>query len=163
MAPLYFFNFSKTQKDYTGPDSIVDVCLHAMEEGKLSVIAKQTGYYLWEVYVLTVDQWVRMCALLQRNWLPSSLFWVFGTSVDWTKRGAFAEPSLVSEDPDAVAALSRIEFLWQDLNAVDAWVHSMPRGYCDVEWVAAEVARRRQWFTGLRRAWVLAVITDSCS
>jgi hypothetical protein len=28
----------------------------------------------------------------------------------------------------------------------------------DVEWVAAEVVRRRQWMTGLRRAWLLAVV-----
>jgi hypothetical protein len=131
----------RTRADYLGPDSVVvDVCLHAMEEGILSAIATERGHhFLWEYYILTTDQLARTCALLQRHRLPSSLLWTLQTRLHCT-----------------LHALTRIEFLWQDLDAVDVWVHFMRHRYCDVEWVAAEVARRRQWFTGLRRAWLLA-------
>ena len=156
MAPLHFHSFAKTQKDYTGPDSVVDVCLHAMEEGKLRVTVKQSVYYLWEYFTLTTDQWGRLCALLQRQRLPPSFLWK-SAYVRYTKRTGSKDVDLISHCPDAVAALSQIEFLWQDLDAVNAWVHSMRRG-CDVEWVAAEVGRRRQWSIGLRRAWLLVAV-----
>ena len=161
MEAYFFHVFAQAQKDYTGPDSVVDVCLHAMEEGTLSVIAKACGYSLWEFFILSVDQWVRMCALMQHHRLPSRLCWALGTKLHWTMRGASAEVTWVFEDPVAVAALTRIEFLWQDLDAVQAYLYI--RSSHRVEWVGAEVDRRRQWFAGLRRAWVLAVITDSCS
>jgi hypothetical protein len=59
--------------------SIVDACIHAMEEGTLPVTAQihKGRYYLWETYIfiLTVDQWARICALLQRHRLPPGLLW----------------------------------------------------------------------------------------
>jgi hypothetical protein len=87
--------------------------------------------------------------------LPPSLLWTLQTRLRWTLRqdGSCS----VAKVPEAVAPLSQIEFLWQDLDAVDAWVNCMRPDY-DVEWVAAEVVRRRQWMTGLRRAWLLAVV-----
>ena len=154
-----FYVYAQAQKDYTGPGSVVDVCLRGMVQGTLPVTAKERGYALWEFYVLSVDQWVRMCALMQHHRLPSRLCWALGTNLCWTRRGAVAEPTCtwVFEDSDAVAALSRIEFLWQDLDAVQAYLHEKISALgVGVEWVAVEVARRRQWFTGLRRAWVLA-------
>ena len=139
--------------------SVVDGCLHAMEEGRLSVIAQQNGCWLWELYILTTDQWARLCALVQRHRLPPTLLWRLQSRVRWTRHPGCVETYLVSDDLDAVAALSRIEFLWQDLGAVQAWLQ-LPGDY-GVEWVAAEVDRRRQWFTGLRRAWLLALVTGS--
>jgi hypothetical protein len=156
MEVCSFRGFAQTRKDYTGPYSVVDVCLHAMEEGTLSVIAKAWKYSLWEFCIMSVDQWVRMCALLQRHRLPSSLCWRVGTNLRLTRRAAVAEPILVFEDSDAIAALTRIEFLWQDLDAVQAYIIIKSRTF-DVEWVAAEVDRRRQWFAGLRRTWLLAI------
>jgi hypothetical protein len=158
---VYFFHvFAQTRKGYTGHDSVVDVCLDAMEEGSLLVTI--TGYVsLWEYYVLSVHQWARVCALLQRKRLPSRLVWGLQTFMCLTRRSPSERPSLVSEDSDAIAALTRIEFLWQDLDAVQAYLNAHP--HCeDMKWVAAEVARRRQWFTGLRRAWLLAIVADDC-
>jgi hypothetical protein len=103
---------------------------------------------------LTPNQWSRVSALLQRQRLPASFLWRFKTCVRWTRRSAFEKSYLVSEDPFATVALTRIEFLWQDLDTVQAWLQDTRHD--DVEWVAAEVDRRRQWFTGLRRAWLLA-------
>jgi hypothetical protein len=158
MDVVEFEHFARTERGYTGTCGVVDVCMDAMEEGTLSVIAKQWGYCLWEFYIFRVDQWARVCALLQRNQLPPSLLWEL-TYVRYIKRNAGSgEVDLVSQCPDAMAALLQIEFLWQDLDAVQAWLKS-PSARCNVEWVAAEVARRRQWFTGLRRAWLSAVVT----
>jgi hypothetical protein len=142
---------------------IVNACMDAMEEGSLPVIAKQYGYYLWEIYILTVDQWARLCALLQRNQCPPRLLWRLHTCVRWTMTDCFSfskKKCIVDDNPVAMAALSRIEFLWQDLDAVQAWIkwHAVSR---NVEWVvAAEVIRRRQWFIGLRRAWLVTVVKN---
>jgi hypothetical protein len=150
-----FCEFAHAQKP--GCYCVVDVCMVAMEEGMLPVIAKHFGtYFLWQHFIFTVDQWTRMCALLQRNRLPPSLLWE-SSSVHYTRGIDYRGSRLVSKCPDAVTALSQIEFLWQDLDAVKAYVdHLSPAGRPDLEWAAAEVARRRQWFTGLRRAWLMA-------
>ena len=148
-----FYSFAATQKNFTGTCTVVDVCLDAMEKGMLPVVAKHCGYYLWEYFYLTTDQVARVCALLKQRRLPPCLLWIWGMY-------------LVSQYPDAIAALTQIEFLWQDLDAVQAWMKShAARCHLDVEvkCVAAEVGRRRQWFSGLRRAWLLAVVADSCS
>jgi hypothetical protein len=158
-----FYYFAERRDSFIGtPCSLVDKCLDAMEEDLLSVVATQSGYYLWEYFTLTTDQLVRMCALLQRNRFPSSLLWRLRTRVHWTRGYALAKPNLVSQCPDAIAALSRIEFLWQDLDAVQACIQTPAPWWHDleVEWVAAELGRQR-WFAGLRRAWLLAVVTDN--
>ena len=161
MDAINFWSFAQPKDGFVV--SVVDGCLHAMEGGALSVIARQSGYYLWEFYDLTTDQWARLCALAQRHRLPPSLFWRWQSRVRLTRHPGSREPVLVSnvsDVPDAMAALSRIEFLWQDLIVVDAWVHSISihGGYREVEWFATEVARRRQWSTGLRRAWLLVAV-----
>jgi hypothetical protein len=116
--------------------------MDAMEEGILPVVAKQWGYTLWEFYILTTDQWVRMCAMLQRNRLPSRLLW--GLSYVHYTWGSADGVYSVFTDPDAVAALTRIEFLWQDSDAVQAWIKSHAVSW-DVDWVvAAEVYWRQQ-------------------
>jgi hypothetical protein len=158
MDVVNFEHFARTERGYTGTCGVVDVCMDAMEEGTLSVIAKQWGYCLWEFFILTTDQWARACALLQRHRLPPSLLWEL-TYIRYIKRNAGSkEVDWVSQCPDAMAALLQIEFLWQDLDAVQAWLEKWLRGRLNVEWVGAEVARRRQWSTGLRRAWLLTAV-----
>jgi len=159
MDGVKFEHFAGTRNDYTGRESVVDVCLHAMKEGTLSLTANQWEKYLWELYDLTTDQLARVCVLLQRQRLPASLLWRSINRMHWTKRSALEKSHLVSEDPDAMAALSRIEFLWHDLDAVQAWLFTYAR--CSVGWIVAELDRRRQWFTGLRRQWLLAALSPS--
>jgi len=67
-----FYSFAGTRKNYTGCESVVDVCLHAMEEGTLSLTANQWEKYLWEYFSLTPDQLAHVCALLQLQRLPAS-------------------------------------------------------------------------------------------
>ena len=146
METFQFDRFARNEKCWLGTSDIVDVCMDAMEEGTLPVIAKQWGfYYLWEFYFLRTHQWARLCGLLQRNRLPPSLLWRLESL--WT---------FVSD-----AALTQLEFLWQDLDAVRAWLE-LPNAPDDAVWIAGEVARRRQWPTGLRRAWLLTVVTGGC-
>jgi hypothetical protein len=85
---LCFWSFAQIEKEFAGSVvSVVDVCLHAMEEGILPVITKQMGYlFLWEFFILTTDQWARTCALLQRHRLPPSLLWTLKTRVESTCR-----------------------------------------------------------------------------
>jgi len=73
-----FVNFRQFAKMNQSSDCfkcrVVNGCMDAMEEGRLPVIASNDlGFCLWERYILTVDEWARMCALLQRNRLPPSL------------------------------------------------------------------------------------------
>jgi hypothetical protein len=135
---------------------IVDACIHAMENGRLSVLCQEAGLYLWEYFVFTVDQTARTCALLQRQRLPSSLLWSLGTSLQ-----SFVRPRpgmaimQVAKDPVTMSALSQIDFLWQDLQAVEAWLHH--HHGVNTQWVQAEVDRR-QWLMNPRRAWLAAVV-----
>ena len=148
-----FFEFEHFARTENGSD-IVNACMDAMEEGSLPVIAKEYGYYLWEIYIQTPDQWARLCALLQRNQCPPRLLWRLHTYTRWTRRNNCS----VHDNPVAMSALTRIEFLWQDLDAVQAYVDNLsPTDRLDLKWAAVEVARRRQWFAGLRRTWLLTV------
>ncbi len=139
---------------------IVDACIHAMENGRLSVFAQEAGLYLWEYFSFTVDQTARICALLQRQRLPSSLLWrPFTTLPLSVKPGRNMGPIKVVKDPDTMSALSQIEFLWQDLDEVQAWLDDSPH-HLKLEWIAAEVDRRR-WLMNPRRAWLAAVVVSS--
>jgi hypothetical protein len=60
-------------------------------------------------------------------------------------------------DPDAIATLVQIEYLWTDLNAVDKFCHLHFRR--TVAWIADEVNQRRRWAAGLARAWLAAVVS----
>ena len=54
-------------------------------------------------------------------------------------------------------ALSHIEFLWEDLQAVKAWLHEKSSELWK-GWVVDEVHKRQRWFAGLRQAWLAAVV-----
>ena len=143
--------------------AIVDACIYAMEEGTLSVTAQggKGRYYLWETYILTVDQWARICALLQRHRLSPGLLW----------RGSLFSPAyytrvkldmcchFVNEIPTTIDTLGRIDYLWQDLDAVDAWIkRQVTTDISRMYWVQAEVFHRRQWLAELRAAWLRALV-----
>ncbi len=142
--------------------AIRDACIDAMEEGTLPVTVQggTSRCYLWEKYILTVDQWARICALLQRQRLPPSLLWWEEHSITYN---ILLDHHVVNVNPVIAAALSSIDYLWQDLDVVDAWIEreqttcattDIPR----IHWVQAEVVRRRQWPAGLRAAWLRAVV-----
>ena len=160
MDVFVFEHFARTEKGCTGTCGVVNVCLDAMEEGTLSLTAEQSGHCLWEIYILEVYQWARICALLQQRRLSPGLLWRPEKTwvYFWVRPRIESGKSFFSEDSIAVTALTQIEFLWQDLDAVQAFLQNSRPHWKYVQWVAAEVARRRGWFSGLRRAWLLTVV-----
>ena len=106
----------------------VDAYMDAMEHDLLPVDTEEHGHYLWEFYILTVDQWVRICGLLQRRRLPSSLLW---RSRGWL----FGQPAICVRN--AWCHGCQIEYLWQDLNAVSTFVATTSTLFDDVplDWI----------------------------
>lgn len=116
---------------------IVDVCLDAMEEGKLDVCAVDVdvravcAIYLWEWCKMKPRQWVRLCALLQREGIPSSIVW----------QDSEADPPQFVEG---------VEYLWTDLDSVRIFMEDSRSdcscGFCDFchlrHWVGTELQRR---------------------
>jgi hypothetical protein len=150
---------------YENSLAVVDACIRAMEGGRLPVLAQDAGLYLWEYFVFTVDQTARICALLHQRWLPPSLLWRshFSRPHLFSKSRTVLDVSFVWTDPVAMSTLSNIEFLWQDLQVVKAWIHGQPPVFNKIEkakadWINAEVDKRQQWFAGARRAWLAAVV-----
>ena len=127
-----------------------DWCIGAMERGTLPVCLKSSRErYLWDDYVLTTSQWDRICRLRP----PLSDLWNINSLISFTScRGSFR---WTAEDPDTVATLVQIEYLWTDLEAVDRFLNTKS---IKVQWIADEVDQRRQWAAGLRRAWLAAVV-----
>ncbi len=143
----------------------VDACVHAMEGGLLPVTSQQNRLFLWDFHVLTMDQLARVCVLLQQHRLPVSLLWTPKMGVLFLIKMRTAVGYVyVYKDPDTISALSTMEFLWQDLEAAEAWIADRKKRTAGgltigvVEWVTAEVDRRRQWSVGLRRAWLVASV-----
>ena len=146
--------------------AIRDACIDAMEEGTLPVIAqgRKNQCYLWEMYILTVDQWARICALLQRHRLPPGLLWgrdSMHSVAYYILSGRHIE--FTCTNSATITAFSQMDYLWQDLDVVDAWIEReqttrAARDIPRIHWVQAEVDRRRQWLTGLRAAWLRAVV-----
>jgi hypothetical protein len=144
--------------------AIVDACIDAMEEGTLPVTAQgsRSDHYLWETYILSVDQWTRICALLQRHRLPPRLFWRC-SGVHSVAYYILSGRYVVDINPATIAAFSQMDYLWQDLDVVDVWIQRQQtsRATTDIariHWVQSEVVRRRQWLTGLRATWLRALV-----
>ena len=135
-----------------------DWCIGAMERGALPVCAKNSyGYYLWEHFILSTSHWVRICCLRP----PACHLWTARSTIALKSFGGCAS-QLTSEDPDAIAALVQIEYLWTDLDAVENYCRQrfQLRGYWrqkSIGWIVDEMERRR-WAAGLRRTWLAAVI-----
>ena len=138
------------------PDSVkigcVDWCIDAMERGALSVCFRNSdGYYLWENFVLSISHWVRLCRLRP----PVCDLWGIKSTIELTRYDWGAK--WTGDDPDAIATLVQMEYLWTDLDAVDKFCHLQLRRR--VAWIADEVNQRRRWAAGLRRAWLAAVVS----
>jgi hypothetical protein len=140
----------------------VDACLDAMQDGTLHVCAVSEifgNYRLWETMPMSIAQWERLCGLLQRSAVPSSVVWNFksrsllfrveDSSTDY-KWGRF-----LLKRPELVG----IDYLWEDLDAVRQFLERWDKK----EWPETEVFRceiklRQSWAQGLRRAWLVALL-----
>jgi hypothetical protein len=129
--------------------SVTIACIKAMEQGLMDVhTMNNCGCYLWE-YTMSVECWIRICALQPD---PEKL---------WTSRTALVRDS----SPQEVLALTRIEYLWENLDVVEASVRRWKKMGSlwlagKIFWIEREVQRRRQvWHLSIRRAWLLAVVS----
>ena len=119
----------------------MDTCLQAMHDGVLDVRAQNDeGQYVWECFLSwTLERWQRMCGLLQRAGIASSIVW---------------ESKYVLHDEYWTA----IEYLWTDLQAVQRYLeHRDTKRW----WLVQELGWRKAWAEGPRRAWLAACVHDS--
>jgi hypothetical protein len=123
----------------------VEVCIAAMESGDLPVCSRNSnGDLLWSTYCLTIGDWIRICRLRP----PLELVWAAQSKILFSCTGDFA-------DAYDVAELRTIDYLWQDLQAVQAFAAC----HGHVSWISQELALRVSWSKQLRRAWIAAVVT----
>jgi hypothetical protein len=133
----YFEGFAKDKARLYG--EIVDTCLQAVHDGVLDVrVQNDAGQCLWECgFAWTMERWQRMCGLLQRAGIASSIVWEskYGVVIHeyWTA----------------------IEYLWTDLKAVHRFLGRVER-YGKPTWLVQELERRQTWAVGPRRAWLVA-------
>ena len=133
-----------------------DWCIGAMERGALPVCATNCyEFYLWEEFILSTSQWVRLCRLRP----PACHLWSANSKIALKKVGGCAA-RLTSEDTDAIAALVQIDYLWTDLDAVENYCRCRQSLQKSIGWIVEEMERRR-WTAGLRGAWLAVVVSVS--
>jgi hypothetical protein len=128
-----------------------------MEQGHLHVCTQiEEGGYLWELYNLNSQQWLRVCKLLQQAGIENSILW------DSVKTLA-----MVTDFQYWIG----IEYLWTDLEVVhrgfskiiqyDEAVPLTDRlrsSDGDYSCIAEELGRQQAWVEGPRRAWLAACV-----
>lgn len=141
---------------------ITEAIVHAMEANTMSVTSRSNdGYFLWEFFPLTMTGWLRIFKLMELHHPSEShLLWTKSSGILFTQtstsNGGYHE---VWKDPTAVSTLAQVEYLWRDLDAVQAFVDvDFPGKPKRCDWVRAELCRRKQWLTGLRRAWLVSFV-----
>lgn len=144
-----FYEFAAKKKcnpDIITMDQCVDTCLDAMEVGELDVCLQFDDFYLWEWYRIWPHQWSRICTILQRQGIPSSIVW-----------DKHCHPNNFSGE----FSLTGIKYMWEDLAAIQgALARWKEKFHISVFWLEWQV-EHRLWATGLRRAWLVAITTAS--
>ncbi len=139
---------------------LTEAIVHAMEPNTMPVTSQTNdGYFLWEFFPLTMTAWLRIFKLMELHHASEShLLWTKYSNILFTQtstsNGGYHE---VWKDPTAVSTLTQVEYLWRDLDAVQAFV-DFPGKPKRCDWVRAELCRRKQWLTGLRRAWLVSFV-----
>jgi hypothetical protein len=68
-----FYDFARARKP---AERVPTECIAAMEEGTLWTCAENKHEnYLWEACDLDINEWVRMCTLLQQQHVDVKLLW----------------------------------------------------------------------------------------
>jgi hypothetical protein len=119
----------------------IHACVDAMECGDLDVnVCFYDGLYIWNHYYIYGDVGMlrRLCALKPNL----KLFW----RTTWLS---------LTHYPDH---LLQMEYLWQDLQLVHAYVQWASHGQQSLV-TQAELSRRLEWMDGTRRTWLLAVVS----
>ncbi len=145
MGKLYklSFSFPKTGTKYIYMSAMEksDTLLCLMDEGALDVCALTSkGRYLWETYLLSRQQWLRLCGLLQRERISNSIVW----------------QALHFMMKSECESWIEIEYLWTDLEAVQMYLVQFENR--KFKTLVCELERRKAWAAGTRRAWLTAVL-----
>jgi hypothetical protein len=120
----------------------IHACVDAMECGDLDVNVCFHECYVWDYLCICSDERMlrRLCALKP----DLNLFWRTTCSTIW-----------MIHYP---GNLLQMEYLWQDLQLVHAYVQWASHGQQSLV-TQAELSRRLKWMDGTRRAWLLAVVS----
>ena len=118
-------------------------CVDAMECGDLDVNVCFSGSYIWDCYCIYVDVRMlrRVCALKPNL----KLFW----------RTCSAYRMMIHHPGN----LLEIEYLWQDLRLVHAFVLHWKAHGGKLPVIQVELSRRLEWRDSTRRAWLLAIVS----
>ena len=143
MKQVSFFNDFGRKRLGLGRESssgeCIDACLQAMQEGVLDVCAQNShGRYVWCGIGMSYDRWQRVCGLLERARVASSILWESPLGFIYYE------------------FMADIEYFWTDLEAVERF---LMEGFCEknIYRVLVQVVdRRRTWHAGLRRSWLAA-------
>ncbi len=134
-----FYSFARDEEpngEYTFK-RVVRICVDAMDKHKLHVCAKNiAGCYLWESFSMELLQWQRVCDILRRQGIGTSVLWS-------TESSAYHTPLLAD-----------LDCLWEDLDVIQASIIKQPRLL--VRWISPELQKRTEWKNGLRHAWLAA-------
>jgi hypothetical protein len=134
-------------------DVVVNDCLDAMEDGTLHVCAvtEVYNYFLWECREMSTVQWKRLCGLLQRAAIPSSVMWSIHSYL------LFGTHPYILERPEVV----EIDYVWEDLDAVRRFLakwHQCAATEVFKRQLEQRQSLRQSWMQGLRRAWLVAAL-----
>ena len=110
-------------------------CVDAMECGDLDVNCSPDGTFIWDYFCIYIDgrMFRRVCALKPNL----KLFW----RSSWGHKMIHYPENLL-----------QVEYLWQDLQLVHAYVL-----HWEAPVIQAELSRRLEWMDSTRRAWLLAI------
>jgi len=104
------------------------------------------GLYIWDYFCIYVDVGMlrRVCALKPNL----KVFWRITC---WAHKMIHYPENLL-----------QVEYLWQDLQLVHAYVQHWASHGQQFPVIQAELSRRVEWRDSTRRAWLLAVVVISC-
>ena len=132
-----FYKFGESRQD------CIYACVDAMECGDLDVnVCCYDGLYIWDYFCIYFDVRMlrRVCALK-----PSlDLFW---RTTCWAYKMIHYPENLLE-----------IEYLWQDLQLVHAYVLHWTALGQQLPVIQAKLSRRLEWMDSTRRAWLLALV-----
>ena len=124
-------------------DDCIYACVDAMECGDLDVnVCFYDGLYIWDYFCIFSDVRMlrRVCALKPNL----DLFW---------RTTCRAYIMYVGHH------LLEVEYLWQDLQLVHAYVQHWASHDQKLSGIQAELSRRLEWRDSTRRAWLLAIVS----
>jgi hypothetical protein len=150
MNPFVIFGLSRrAQGEKSGIvfDDCMYACVDAMECGDLDVNVCFFKDHIWDYPCIFFDECMmrRLCALKPNL----KLFW----------RTTCSLLKVIHYSLRAEKLLLQMEYLWQDLQLVHAFVQHWASHGQQLPVIQAELIQRLEWRDSTRRAWLVAVVS----